>query len=109
MLRPRSIAHLLPILLLLSAFAASAEEPTRVSIKGYKFIPETLTVKAGTTVEWVNDEKRQFHSVWFKAEGVPAPDYFFPGEKFIRTFDKAGTFPYECGPHPEMKGTVVVE
>ena len=33
----------------------------------------------------------------------------FPGETWQRTFEKAGTYPYSCGPHPEMKGVVVVD
>jgi len=32
----------------------------------------------------------------------------FPGESWQRTFDNAGTYPYTCGPHPEMKGRVEV-
>ena len=31
-----------------------------------------------------------------------------PGESVTVAFDKAGTFPYHCGVHPEMKGVVHV-
>lgn len=70
---------------------------------------QPLTIKAGTTVKWVNMEKRQYHSVWFEAEGFEEPDYIFPGESWERTFDKPGTYPYRCEPHEEMFGTIVVE
>lgn len=70
---------------------------------------QPLTVKTGTTVKWVNREKRQYHSVWFEAEGFPEPEYIFPEESWERTFDKPGTYPYRCEPHEEMSGTIIVE
>jgi plastocyanin len=33
----------------------------------------------------------------------------FPDESWPRRFDKAGRYEYHCGPHPEMKGSIVVE
>ena len=83
-------------------------EPVEVTIRDFAFQPAAITVPAGTTVRWVNREKRQYHSVWFEALGEPEPDYFFPEESFERTFDTPGEFPYRCGPHPEMRGTVTV-
>jgi plastocyanin len=32
----------------------------------------------------------------------------FPDESWLRRFDKAGRYDYQCGPHPEMKGSIVV-
>ncbi len=87
---------------------ASAAEPVVVEIKEYKFQPATVTVKVGTTVKWVNKERRTSHSIWFKDEGLPESERFFPEESWQRTFDKPGTYQYTCGPHPEMLGTVVV-
>ena len=89
----------------LPAIAANVAE---VTLKDYGFHPQELTIKAGTTVRWINREKRQYHSVWFKELGDPKPDYFFPGESYERTFKKLGTYHYRCGPHPEMTGTVHV-
>ena len=92
----------------LLALVAGAAETVVVEIKEYKFQPPTVTVKVGATVKWVNREKRTSHSVWFKDEGLPESDRFFPEESWQRTFDKPGTYPYTCGPHPEMFGTVIV-
>jgi plastocyanin len=86
---------------------ASAGE-VLVEIKDYKFVPPTLTVKAGTRVKWVNAEKRTSHSVWFQEEGLAESERFFPDESWSRTFERPGTYRYTCGPHPEMLGTVVV-
>lgn len=88
-----------------------AEEIVTVEILKYEFIPPEITVKAGTTVRWVNKEKRQYHSVWFKELDEMEPEYFFPDETHERTFDTPGVYPYVCQPHEkshDMKGVVRV-
>ncbi|MCW8935668.1 MAG: cupredoxin domain-containing protein [Gammaproteobacteria bacterium] len=85
------------------------ENVVTVDIIKYKFEPQEITVTPGTTVRWTNKEKRQYHSVWFKQLNEVEPDYIFPDESYQRKFDKAGTFPYRCGPHPEMTGIVHVK
>jgi plastocyanin len=79
-----------------------------VTIKDFSFNPQEITIKRGETIRWENQEKRQYHSVWFEALGEEQPDYFFPEESYERSFDTSGTFPYRCGPHPRMTGVVHV-
>jgi plastocyanin len=98
-------AALAALLLLAGISAAAAAE---VRIKDYKFVPEKITVKAGESVKWTNDEKRASHSIWFKGEGLPESERMLHGDSWERRFDKPGTYPYTCGPHPEMKGVVEV-
>ncbi|CAG0944816.1 MAG: Amicyanin-alpha [Rhodocyclaceae bacterium] len=88
--------------------AQAAAQTVEVSIRDYKFVPAELKIKAGTTVKWINEEKRTTHSVLFTGPGGIESERFFPGESWQRTFDKPGVHPYTCGPHPEMKGTVEV-
>ena len=85
-----------------------AADPLVVVIKDFKFQPQEVTVKKGSTIRWENREKRQYHSVWFQQAGDPEPEYFFPEESYERHFDTVGDFPYRCGPHPYMTGTVHV-
>ena len=92
----------------LDAAPATAGEVVEVAIANYKFQPETLTIKAGTTVKWTNNEKRATHSIWFKGEAIPESERLLSGDSFERSFDKPGTYPYTCGPHPEMHGVVEV-
>ncbi len=80
-----------------------------VEIYKKKFIPSEVTIEAGDRVIWKNIEKRQYHNVWFKDSGEEEPDYFFPDESYERKFDQLGDFAYECGPHPKMKGKVIVK
>jgi len=88
------------------AFAGGDEN--LVIIKDFKFIAQEITVKRGATVRWENREKRQYHSVWFEALDEEEPDYIFPDEFYERAFPDVGSFPYRCGPHPEMTGVVHV-
>jgi plastocyanin len=97
------------ISLSLSAISVFAETVI-IEVKKDMFgLQQPLTIKTGTTVKWVNMEKRQYHSVWFEAEGFPEPDYIFPEEIWERTFEKPGTYPYRCEPHEDMTGIIVVE
>lgn len=93
-------------------FAGADDKPALVIIKDFKFIPQKITIKKGQKIRWENREKRQYHSVWFEALGEPEPeDYMFPDDEsfaYTREFKKSGSFPYRCGPHPEMTGTVRV-
>ena len=99
---------LLLVLTSTAAFAGSDDEAL-VIIQKYKFIPQEITIKRGQTLRWENREKRQYHSVWFEALGEEEPeDYLFPEDSYERGFDKPGVYPYRCGPHPEMLGTVTV-
>jgi plastocyanin len=104
-------AMLRAFFLALAAFASTvalAQGTVEVSIEQYKFAPQDLKVKAGTTVKWTNNEKRASHSVLFPAEGGRESDRMMPGDSWQRTFDKPGTYRYTCGPHPEMSGLVEV-
>lgn len=87
---------------------AGADEVVEVSIVKMQFSPQRVKIKPGTTVKWVNNERRDNHSILFEKEGLPESERFFPGESWQRSFEKLGVYPYRCGPHPEMTGVVEV-
>ncbi len=97
-----------PLLLALAGSVAAEAEPVEIEILGFRYTPAEISVPAGTTVRWVNREKRQYHNVWFDTLDEKEPDYFFPEESYERTFNEPGEYPYRCGPHPEMRGVVRV-
>ena len=76
-----------------------------VTIQNFAFSPATLTVNAGSTVTWTNQDT--------VAHDVKGTDFqsttLNTGDTFQFTFDKAGTYEYICGLHPTMKGTIIVE
>ncbi|WP_271273885.1 plastocyanin/azurin family copper-binding protein [Aliamphritea hakodatensis] len=100
---------LLPLFVLALNLQPAMAETVHVDIAKFKFSPQQLTINAGDTVVWTNREKRQYHNVWFKDLVSAEPDIFFPDETYQRTFPDAGTFNYICGPHPKMKGSVIVQ
>lgn len=106
----RTASKILLLFLALGAwcFACQADEIVGVKIEKMEFVPQNVKIKVGTTVTWINMEKYNNHSVYFQQESLPESDRLFPGETWQRTFDKPGLFPYICGPHPHMTGTVEV-
>ena len=81
---------------------------TEVSMKDIKFDPEQVTVKAGDTVTWVNDDSVG-HDVTGDDFKSGEPGAMQNGDTFEHTFDQAGTFDYVCTVHPGMEGSVTVE
>jgi YVTN family beta-propeller protein len=77
-----------------------------VSIANFAFAPTPLTVPVGATVTWRNDDGAP-HALAF-ADGAAPSDLLLPGQRFARTYTKAGTFDYTCSVHPYMTGTVTV-
>jgi plastocyanin len=78
-----------------------------------KFEPETVTIKAGDTVKWVNN-KLGPHNAVFEGAGDKASHknlLFAPGESYESTFTEPGTYSYYCEPHrgAGMVGKIVVE
>lgn len=85
---------------------AHGEEPA-VKIDNFTFSPQTLTVPAGTTVMWKNQDDIP-HTVTsttkaFKSQALDTDD------SFSFTFTTAGVYEYFCSLHPHMTGKIVVE
>ncbi|WP_299351208.1 plastocyanin/azurin family copper-binding protein [uncultured Shimia sp.] len=92
--------------------STEAEGVTVVTMYKYNFCPAEITVPVGTTVRWVNVDKRTSHSVLVKGSGQPESDRAFPEEVIEFTFLEPGPQDYLCGPHWEtqnMIGMVTVE
>jgi plastocyanin len=85
------------------------DDVTVVKMYKYTFCPVEITVPVGTTVRWVNVDKRTSHSVI--VDGEPESERAFPEETLEYTFLSAGDQRYLCGPHwetQEMIGMVKV-
>jgi amicyanin len=100
-----SLVAILGLGLVTSGGRALADDPT-IKIANFTFDPPTLTVKAGTTVTWVNaDDIPHLVSEKDGKFRSPALD---TDEKFSQTFSTAGTVEYFCIIHPHMTGKIVV-
>jgi plastocyanin len=90
----------------MAASPARADE-TEVKIDNFTYNPQQITVKAGTTVVWINHDDIP-HTVTSKT-GAFRSKAMDTDDKFSFTFTTPGTFPYFCALHPHMTGSIVVE
>lgn len=78
-----------------------------VVIKQMHFDPPQVTVQAGDTVEWKNED---IFSHTVTADGGSFDSGLIdPGHSWKMTFKDAQTLAYHCRPHPNMKATLIVE
>jgi plastocyanin len=77
-----------------------------VSIRDFRFEPETASVTVGDTVTWTH-EGDVTHNVTAQA-GSFASDNLGSGETFSHTFETSGSFEYVCTLHRQMIATVDV-
>lgn len=82
-----------------------------ITIQEYGFHPDRLTIKAGTTVSWINRDP-VFHSVRSDTDLFQS-GLLAIGQMYSFTFDEPGTYPYYCekngGPGGEgMSGVITV-
>ena len=77
-----------------------------IHIKNLAYGTSSLTIMAGTTVEWVNDDPVA-HTV-VATTGAFDSGLFEPGASWRRIFTEPGTYEYTCQPHPFMTGTITV-
>lgn len=85
----------------------TAPETAVVSITARGFEPETVTVRRGGSVTWVNEDDRE-HIVQ-AADGSFESPRLLPGQRFSRSFPAAGRVEVVCPIHPRERGVVVVE
>ena len=100
-----SLVAILGLSLVASGAPALADDAT-IKIANFTFDPPTLTVKAGTTVTWVNADDIP-HLVTEK-DGKFHSSALDTDDKFSQTFSTAGTVEYFCAIHPQMTGKIVV-
>ena len=78
-----------------------------VAIQGFAFRPEALSVAAGTTVTWTNEDGAS-HTVAPDGAGGFGSGTLAKGSAYSFTFSTPGTFAYHCGFHESMTGTATV-
>lgn len=77
-----------------------------VEIEAMKFHPETLTVKSGDTITWLNKDffpHTATANKVFNSRSIPATKSWSYKAK------SPGTFNYKCLFHPTMKGTLIIQ
>ncbi|MDO8668292.1 MAG: cupredoxin family copper-binding protein [bacterium] len=83
----------------------STNNAITVNIENFSFNSNSVTIKKGTTVTWINNDSapHEIKSTGFNSE-ILSKD-----QSFSFTFNEAGTFGYSCSIHPSMTGEIIVE
>ena len=116
---PRLIA-LLASAALFTAGCGSDDEPATEADRGdavsgqqvemvdIAYQPQTIQVRTGETITWINRDSVQHDVVNVEEGEEPRSELFNEGETYEWTPTEAGTVEYLCTVHPSMRGTVEV-
>ena len=99
----------LTILLALSiGLTSCTDKPSNASVNviDFSFQPGSITVAAGTTVVWTNDDSAP-HTITAD-HGSFNSTTMNSGSKFEHAFPQTGTYSYHCAIHPSMTGKIIV-
>jgi plastocyanin len=80
----------------------------RIEIKDFAFNPQTITVKAGETITWINRDEEP-HTIVSVEKQFKKSSALDTDQEFTITVGAPGTYTYYCSVHPKMTGTIVVE
>ena len=83
-----------------------AQGGSGVAVQAFVFDRAEITVPAGTTVTWTNNDPVA-HTVTDVNQAWDS-GLFDQGATYSKTFAEPGTYDYYCIPHPMMIGRVVV-
>ena len=103
----RAIIALAALLAGLALLGSAQAADYEIHIDNFAFDPDEVTIVAGDSVTWVNDDD--------SAHAVEADEDEFDsgnldnGESFSFIFETAGNYSYDCGYHSSMTGMVNVE
>ena len=91
----------------ISVALAAAPGAATVNIDNFTFSPAPITVAAGTTVTWTNNDDIP-HTVR-AVDGSFHSKAMDTADRYSFTFAKPGVYSYFCSIHPKMVGKVVVK
>lgn len=77
-----------------------------VSIEGFQFSPASIEASTGQTINFTNADSAP-HSATLDDGSCTTPN-LGGGESGGLTFSAAGTYPFHCRVHPDMKGTITI-
>lgn len=89
-----------------SGCTSQSQSGNTVTIQNMAFNPQTLNVKVGTTVTWINNDTVT-HDVTSDT-GLFTSGNLTHGMSYNYTFNQTGNYTYHCAIHPSMTGSIVV-
>ena len=80
----------------------------KIEIKDFAFNPQTITVKSGDKITWINRDEEP-HTVVSVGKKFQRSSGLDTDQEFSIIAGAPGTYEYFCSVHPKMTGTIVVE
>ena len=91
-----------------SSSSTSTSAAVHATIKNFAFIPTTIHVTIGQTIEWTNEDAPPHNVTYVSGPEFRSSGTLNTGATFSVEVTQAGTIHYYCSIHPWMKGTIVV-
>jgi plastocyanin len=88
--------------------ASSGAGQNKIEIKDFAFNPQTITVKSGEKITWINRDEEP-HTIVSVEKQFKKSSALDTDQEFTITAGAPGTYTYYCSVHPKMTGTIVVE
>jgi plastocyanin len=86
----------------------TSSKQNRIEIKDFAFNPQTITVKSGEKVTWLNRDEEP-HTIVSVGKQFKKSTALDTDQEFTITAGVPGTYEYFCSVHPKMTGTIIVE
>ena len=86
---------------------SAAQDSASITIENFAFTPASVTVTAGATVTWTNNDSAP-HTATGDGGEFDTGNIAQGGSASV-TFDTPGTYTYHCSIHPNMTATIIVE
>ena len=87
---------------------SSGAGQNKIEIKDFAFNPQTITVKSGEKVTWINRDEEP-HTIVSVEKQFKKSSALDTDQEFTITAGAPGTYTYYCSVHPKMTGTIVVQ
>jgi len=87
---------------------STSSKQNRIEIKDFAFNPQTITVKSGEKVTWINRDEEP-HTIVSVGKQFKKSTALDTDQEFTITAGAPGAYDYFCSVHPKMTGTIVVE
>ena len=80
----------------------------KIEIKDFAFNPQTITVKSGEKITWINRDEEP-HTIVSVEKQFKKSSALDTDQEFTITAGAPGTYTYYCSVHPKMIGTIVIQ
>jgi plastocyanin len=88
--------------------SSSGASQNRIEIKDFAFNPQTITVKSGEKITWINRDEEP-HTVVSVEKQFKKSSALDTDQTYTIVAGVPGTYSYFCSVHPKMIGTIVVQ